>query len=292
MRLWPYLLLAIAGIAWGFGFPLGKFALRELSPPHLIELRLGLAGLVALPFALARPDGRRLLRDWRSWRTGAFYGLGFLIQFEGLARTPVSLAALLIGLMPALIAAASVFWGEKVGPRAWAGVACATLGGTLIALKAGTGGGSLLGVGLSVASLLVFLGYLWSLRTLHEVSDLLAGPAVVLVTGGVTVLALALPLYGAPSLSLRGPTWAAVWAGTLVCTVLATACWQIGAVRAPSASAGVFINLEPLVGAGIGVAMFGDRMTPLLIGGGALILMGSIATVLSHREPETSPTMA
>ncbi|CAN5169287.1 DMT family transporter [soil metagenome] len=292
MRLWPYLLLTVAGVAWGFGFPLGKFALRELSPAHLIELRLGLAGVVALPYALARPEGRRLLRDWRSWITGGFYGLGFLIQFEGLARISVSLAALLIGLMPALIAVASVFWGERVSPRAWSGVACATLGGVLIALTAGSGGGSLLGVALSVISLLVFVGYMWTLRTLKETRDLLAGPAAVLVTGGVTVLAIGLPLYGPPPLQLGGATWAAVWGGTLVCTVLATACWQIGAVRAPAASAGVFINMEPLVGAGIGVAMFGDRMTPLLVGGGVLILVGSLATVLSHREPETPPTMA
>ena len=175
-----------------------------------------------------------------------------------------------------------------MGPRAWAGVALATAGGVLIALRAGASGGSLLGVLLSVVSLLIFLGYLWSLRTMDSAADPLAGPAVVLATGGATVLLIALPLYGLPPMHVSGMTWGAVWAGALICTVLATACWQIGAVRAPSASAGVFINLEPLVGATLGVTMFGDRLTPLLIGGGALILVGSLATVLAHREPEAA----
>jgi hypothetical protein len=161
MRLWPYLLLTVAGVAWGFGFPLGKLALTALSAPHLIVLRLGIAGLVSAPYVAASREARRMLRDPWAWVTGLFYGLGFLVQFAGLSMLTVSLAALLIGLMPALIAAASVLWGERVTPRGWAGVLAATLGAGLIALGAGAAGGSLLGVGISVISLLVFLVYIW-----------------------------------------------------------------------------------------------------------------------------------
>jgi drug/metabolite transporter (DMT)-like permease len=44
-------------------------------------------------------------------------------------------------------------------------------------------------------------------------------------------------------------------------TLLATAAWQFGSARVGSASAGVFINIEPLMGACVGVLLFGDHLT-------------------------------
>src|ERR1700744_943826 len=147
MRLWPYLLLTLAGVGWGLGFPFGKLALRELSPPHMIVLRLGIAAAAAAPYVLLVPKARRLfLSDPWCWAAGLLYGLGFLLQFAGLSGLTVSLAALLVGLLPALVAAASVLWGETVTWRSWLGVAAATIGAGVIALGAGGAGGSLAGV--------------------------------------------------------------------------------------------------------------------------------------------------
>jgi drug/metabolite transporter (DMT)-like permease len=64
---------------------------------------------------------------------------------------------------------------------------------------------------------------------------------------------------------------------------LATAAWQYGATRVGSATAGVFINIEPLLGATLGVLVFGDRLTLGLSAGGALILAGSLVVVLGER---------
>lgn len=290
MRLWPYLLLTIAGVGWGLGFPAGKFALGALSSPHMVILRLGISGLIAAPYVAFAPQARRLLlSDWRSWRTGAFWAPGYLVQFEGLAHVTVSLAALLVGLMPALVAVASTLWGERVSKATLAGVAAATVGGVIIGIRAGSAGGSAFGVGLILIGLLIFLGYLWSLRGMARTSDVLAGPAVVLFTGAVICFAIALPIYGPPPLHLSTATWLALLSQGVISTAVATAAWQIGAAQAPSASAGVFINLEPLVGALCGVALFGDRLAPPILIGGALILAGSVATVLSgHAAPEAA----
>jgi drug/metabolite transporter (DMT)-like permease len=66
-------------------------------------------------------------------------------------------------------------------------------------------------------------------------------------------------------------------------TLVATAAWQFGLTRVSSATAGVFINIEPVMGAAIGVLLFDDRLTLALVGGGLLILAGSFVVVLGER---------
>lgn len=291
-RLGPFLLLTVAGVGWGLGFPSGKLALRELAWPQMITLRLAIAGVAALPYLLVSRQARRvLLTDRWAWFAGALYATGFLVQFAGLSRLTVSLAALLVGLMPALIAAASPLWGERVSARGWLGVGAASSGAALIGLGAGAAGGSTLGVLLSSGSMLVFLGYVWGVRRMRRSADVLAGPAAVTVIMAAVGTAVAVPVWGAPSLHLRPETWGALLVSGLVSTLVASSAWQIGSVRAPAASAGVFINLEPLVGAAIGVLAFGDPLTWPLAAGGALILGGSLLTVLAGpaHDPPAEP---
>ena len=81
---------------------------------------------------------------------------------------------------------------------------------------------------------------------------------------------------------------AAAWAGVVgqgvLSTMVATAAWSYGASRISSASAGVFINIEPLMGAAIGVMLFGDHLTVALCAGGLLIVAGSFAVVMGERK--------
>jgi len=51
-----------------------------------------------------------------------------------------------------------------------------------------------------------------------------------------------------------------------------------------SANAGVFMNIEPLVGSLIGVTLFGDRVTAALVAGGVLIVAGSFIVVSGDRR--------
>jgi len=53
--------------------------------------------------------------------------------------------------------------------------------------------------------------------------------------------------------------------------------------RVESASAGVFINIEPLVGATLGIGVFGDPAGWPLPLGGVLIVRGSIIVVRGER---------
>jgi drug/metabolite transporter (DMT)-like permease len=284
MRSWPYLALSAAGLCWGLGLPFGEVALRETDAAHMILLRFVVAGLAVLPWTLGRAQCRRLLLHPAVFLAGLCYAAGFLIEFEGLARSSVAISALLVGLMPALIAAAAAIGGERIGVASWIGVAGATLGAALIAGKPGAGG-SPLGVALCLLSLPAFLAWLYAAKRAPRGASPVDVSCAAIVIAALALVGLVTLLHGPPTLHLSPGAWAGIAGQGLLSTVVATIAWQLGAPRVATAAAGVFINLEPLIGAVIGVALFHDRPTLAAAIGGALILAGSLTTVLGeHRR--------
>lgn len=280
--------LVLAGAGWGVGLPLGKLVLREIDPAHMVLLRFAVAALAAAPFAFATREARALFRSPPVIVAGVLYGLAFVLQFEGLAGVSVTLGALLVGAMPALVAVCARLMGERLNRLVWVGVAGATLGAVLIAGRP-EGAGTPLGIALSLVSLLVFLGWLVALKRTPVLPSPLGVPAVSIVIAALAILPVSLALHGLPTLALSPPAWAGIVGQGLFSTLLATAAWQYGATRVGSATAGVFINIEPLLGAALGVMLFGDNLTLGLAAGGAMILAGSFVVVLGERAtpPQT-----
>src|SRR3990167_8568769 len=276
--------LALAGASWGLGFPRGKLVLQEAGAAHMILLRFAVAALAAAPFALRRAETRALFRSPPVLLAGVLYGVAFMVQFEGLAHVSVTLAALMVGLMPALIALSARFLGERVSRASWVGVGAAAVGAALIAGKP-DGAGSPLGVALSLGALLIFLAWLLVLRRAPKPANPMAVPAVTVIVAAATILPIALLMHGPPRLDLSPLAWAGIVGQGVFATLLATAAWQFGSARVGAASAGVFINIEPLMGAACGVLLFGDHLTLALALGGLLIIAGSFAVVLGERRP-------
>jgi drug/metabolite transporter (DMT)-like permease len=297
MSVWPYLVLVLAGLCWGVGLPFGKMALAATDAEHMIALRFLVAAIASAPVVLWRRESRALLRHPAVAAAGLFYAAGFLVQFEGLARSDVTVCALLVGAMPALIAVSAAVTGERVGPWAWSGVAAATLGAMFIAGRPGHA--SLAGVLLCLGSLPIFLGWLFASRRIPAGPGAAAGSCATIILAAGMLLAVVSLIHGPPRLALGWSAWIGLLGQGLLSTVVATVCWQIGAPRVPAAAAGVFINIEPLVGSGIGMAAFGERPTWGAALGGLLILGGSLAVVLGeHRSTggvkaaEDAPTPA
>jgi drug/metabolite transporter (DMT)-like permease len=290
-RRWPYIALFGAGLCWGFGLPFGKIALRETDAAHMILLRFLVAAAACAPFVLARREGRRLLLKPSLIASGVFYALGFLAQFEGLARADVSVAALLVGAAPALIAVSAVIVGERVGPAAWAGIAAACLGAVLIAGKPGPGT-TLSGVLLCLGSLPPFIGWLYATRAAGRHG----GPVQVawssILVSAVFLAIVVTALHGPPSFALSPAAWGGIVGQGLFSTVLATLCWQLGAPRVSTAAAGVFINVEPVVGAALGMALFHERLAWPALAGGVAILLGSLTVVLFEHRAAGARTAA
>ncbi len=100
-------------------------------------LRFIVASIVACPFAFARRRPSAVRSPPCCWRA-RFYGLAFVIQFEGLAGGyRHSCWPCWFGAMPALIAISAYLIGERVTRASWIGVVAATGGAALIAGKPG-----------------------------------------------------------------------------------------------------------------------------------------------------------
>lgn len=275
--------LTLAGLFWGLGFPLGKLALREVGPAHLMLWRFAAASLAGLPFAFRHAATRALFRSPVVLAAGACLGIASVVQFEGLAHVTVTLAALLVGVLPSLVAITAWAGGDHVTRASWIGVIAATIGAGLIAGKPG-GSGSPLGIGLTLASLPVLVAWLGLLHRAPRGGGPMAMPAVTVIVATVVILPIALILSGPPPIHLSTITWGEIAGQGLLSNFLATAAWAYGAARVDTASAGVFINIEPLMGPVIGIGLFGEPLSPTLLIGGVLIVLGSLIVVRGERS--------
>jgi drug/metabolite transporter (DMT)-like permease len=294
---------AMAGCLWGTGFFFGKLALREMSVGHMVLYRFLFATLGMLPMMAA---GRRRSLDGKApawtarqrWVLLLSAALGipiqFLLQFEGLARTTVSHASLMVGTMPVLLAlGATLFAGERLDWMGWLALAGSTVGAALIVLgghEAGAAGvaPSLTGDLLVVLSLTIALGWILMNKSLMQIHSPLAVTAYGILAGTVMLVIWVVATDGFPPVARVSLTaWLALAASGVLCTATTTLLWNWGIHHVPASRAGVFLNIEPALGSLLGVELLGDKLGPFAWLGGGLIL--AAAVTLTARGHDFDP---
>jgi len=264
--------LVTAGLLWGTTVPLSKLALEWLAPGWLTVVRFGLAAAVLL--AAGRP-GLRAAFTPKILASGALgYGGSVIVQNAGIGRTSVTHAALLIGAVPVLVAVIAALWHHTVArPVAWAGFVV-SLGGVGLITGGGGGGATLTGDGLVLISLLISATFTVAQVRLLPGRDPVAVTAVQFLGAAVAALAFSLVTEGAPAVPVSPGPVLAVGALAAFGTLVPFTLFAFGQSRVSAEVAGAFLNLEPLVGAIAGVAIFGNPLGPVQIGGGAAIVAG------------------
>jgi len=272
------LALTIAGLLWGTTVPLTKVALDGMGPAWLTVLRFTVA---AVPLAIVARRGLRAAASPRALFWGAAgYGAVIVLQNAGIARTSVSHSALIVGATPVLVVLFSVLLRRGgAGRSTWAGSALSLAG---IAVIAGHGGGAATIAGDTLVGLSVGLSaaYLVAQPAVLAGRNPVAVTAVQFGVGAVVTVPAAVLVDGPAGISFAaGPLTAALVlavAGTLVPFTL----FAWGQSRVTPAVAGAFVNLEPLVGFGLGVAVFGDAVSGPQIGGSVAVAGGLAVTCL------------
>jgi len=280
--------LATAGCLWGTGFLFGKWALAELSVGQMVLYRFLFASLGFAPAVwrgLRDPVTRIRRQDLALILIAALVGvpIQFLVQFAGLARTTVSHASLMVGLLPVLLAAGSaLFAHERVNAKRWIALVASTIGAGLIAFGASTGEGgaqaSLAGDLLVAVSLIAAVGWiLLSQRLMRSGHYSSVTASAYVMTAGTPMLALwVLATEGPIPVRLSALTWMSVAAMGLLATTVTTYLWNWGLAQVPASQAGVFVNLEPVVGAILGVLVIHDVLGPYGLVGGILVIGAAI----------------
>lgn len=289
---------ALAGTFWGCGFFFGKIALAEMNVGTMVFYRFAFASLGLLPLLFTHPP-RLSASEWRTLLFASFLGVPaqFLIQFRGLQLTTVSHASLMVGTMPVILAVGAMFFAkERLHRVGWLCLVVSTIGAALIALaghhRPTANGPSLQGDLLVVLSLAIALFWVLLNKKLVERHSAVVVTAYGLVSGTV-MLCFAVPaIYGLPpihGISLKA--WGASAAAGLICTASSTMLWNYGMTQVPASQAGVFLNIEPLIGSLLGVFLLGDQLGPPAWIGGALILAAAITLTSRSQASIEEPAL-
>ncbi len=294
-----YLACGAAGCLWGTGFYFGKIALAELRVGHMVFYRFAFALLVLIPVGLRDARRNRVhfsVSEWRFLLLAAFIGvpLQFLVQFAGLARTTVSHASLMVGALPVILAlGAVIFAGEHMPRIGWISLTASTLGAALIAFSgnqlhaAHAGDPSLTGDLMILAAMFAALFWILACKRLMQRYSPVVVSVYCLTVGSVMLAVWVFLFDGPPPLHMSTRAWIALAISGMLCTAFTTLIWNWGLGRIPASQAGVFLNLEPLIGSILGVALLNEHLGASAWIGGALII-GAAAT-LTTRSKEQHP---
>jgi drug/metabolite transporter (DMT)-like permease len=273
--------LALAGSLWGTGFLFGKIAMTEMTVAENVTFRFLTGTIILLPIAI---------RGWIPYR-GKDLGilllasaigvpLQFLIQFRGLQLTTVSHASLIVGALPVLLALSSaLFLGERLRYFEWGVLGLSAVGAILIALSSGSSAGSpqpsLHGDALVLFSLCGSVSMILLSKRLISSHGALPVTASTIIIGTI-MLVLWVELTQPVRFHFLPSAWGAAAAQGLLATAGAYLCWNWGLAHMPAARAGVFLNLEPVVGTLLGMSLLHERLGSMAVLGGLLIISAAV----------------
>ena len=285
------LALAATILLWGSAFAAIRAALEHFSAAHLSVLRLLVAAAVL--WAIAVPRGVRVpaARDLPAIAGVAFAGMTAyqLLLNSGERTVPAGTASLLVNLSPVFTAIAATLWlGERMTARRWAGVAVACAGASLIAV-AGRGGvslhgGALLVVGAAVAQAAFFVGQKPLLRRYGSLE---------LTTWAMTLGAL-MTLPFAPGLATAAAdapaeALAAVAFLGVGASAVGFVTWAYASARVEVSVAATTLYAVPVVAFSAGWLWLGERPTALTLAGGTIALAGVALATRSYGERKPKP---
>jgi drug/metabolite transporter (DMT)-like permease len=258
----------------------------------IAALRLTMASLVLLPFALTRcrDEYRQLsMHDvGAAILSGAFLGGHFATWISSLAYTSVVSSVALVSLSPLFIALAGVLvLKEKLTRRLMLGMVIAIAGGILIGVadSAGASPGSnpALGNALAVAAALCMAPYMIVGRALRHKLSLLA--YVTLVYGAAAVVLLLMCLVTGTSLIFDDPM-AYVWIALLALLpqLVGHTSFNWSVRRLPAAYATIPVLGEPVGSTLLAITLLGETVKPLTLIGAAVAVAG--IAIMSWRGRE------
>lgn len=276
--------LATAGSLWGLGFVFGKIALADMPVGAMLAWRCAIASLVLLPFVFTR-EARTLYQPrallFLTIAGVLFVPVQFLIQFKGLSLTSVTHASLMVAVLPGLIAIGSMLVSRKWVRGVTMGAIALSIAGAGIIVLRPDHDASITGDTLVLVSLIAAVA--WILFTERYLASFSPIPmTAIMLTIGTIVLIAIVGTFGRGDLVHMYPLRAmlAVAASGIFSTAASTILWNIGLRNVDASRAGVFINMEPLVGALCGVLFFGDVLGWQLLIGAVLVLSAALTVTL------------
>jgi O-acetylserine/cysteine efflux transporter len=276
-------LLIGMNLIWGLNLIASKIGVGEFPPIFFTAMRFGSLALFLLPF-LKMHRGQMANLMWAAILTGpAAFSLLFVGMFLAEDAATVAIASQMGVPFSTLLS----IWllGETIRWRRTLGITLAFLGMVIISFDprvfAYWQGLALVVASCFISSLgLIFVKRLSNIRPL-ELQSWIA------VSGGSMLLVLSLFLEGGQMESVRLATWQG-WAALIFTTVLSSlvahTAWYYLVGRYPVTSLSPITLLSPLFGIFFGVTLLNDQLTPRMLLGGAVTLVGVFIVVMREKR--------
>ena len=289
-----YVVLLVSNLVFATGYSVSRIVLEDVGPATLAMARLTIGALILVPWAWRAMAAAKLSREDR-WRLALTGVVGFTLAFAlgnwGLAHSTASNAALLITVEPAsLILLSPLLLGERLSRREGLGAALAILGAAVIVVNGIPGVTQALVPHWRGDVILILSGVAYAAYSLIARPVLLRHPALVVTAYSILWGAVAmLPLAVLEWATGPPPVWTPrAVVGTLylgvVMTALGYAVWNWCLERVETPRVAIFLNIQPLGGALLGVWWLGERLIAFTVAGGLLILAGLHLTVKARRR--------
>jgi drug/metabolite transporter (DMT)-like permease len=288
------LLLTVA--CWGLAPVANRYLLGSVSPLHLVVLRFIVASLLFIPIILQMRKQRWNRRDGL---LAIFCGLTCILGYNvivtfGLQWVPAGIAGLLGATTPLWIALISrialrepLHWAVSLGLILGLSGVMTLVGWTT--LHADQGRNELLGIGLVILAYLMWAVYTIAVRPLSRKYGASVSTAITTFLGSLPLVALWDPHLLPTFATLQAPAWLAFALLALGSTVIATVLWNYGVACIPSAQAGVFLNVMPVVSVLGGSFFLHEQITPGMLAGGAIIIVSVVVAQLPSLIARQAP---
>jgi drug/metabolite transporter (DMT)-like permease len=284
-----YIALSAAVLFWGLSFVATKVALENIPTFTLVFARFSIASLLFLIVLLKTGFPRFTLQEYGKVLLVAFFepGLYFVFETYGLQYTTAPKASLIIATIPLAVAVFAGIWLKEGTPLiTLAGILLSLVGITILVVfdpefsrgfkGSLTGDLLIFGAVISGALYMVCARDLGKKRNAMEITALQTFLGAIFFAPGF--------LYELPRIQWSGIQFASIAAVvylTVFATVLAFLCYNFALTRLTASRASIFVNCIPVVCAIGAWIILGEKLTPLQMMGGAIVI---VAVCLSNMK--------
>lgn len=289
-------LMVMLCLSWGFNQIAVKLALPDIPPLLQATIRStgGLLVIMVVAWLRGVPLFRRDGTLGAGLLAGLFFGLEFILIYQGLLYTTASRAVVFLYVAPFVVALGSKrFLGEELSRLQWGGLALSFAG---VALAIGVPQASVDARVILGDIMVVGGGVLWAATTLAvKATRLLQAPAektlAYQVAASIPILALGAAISGESLTHMPGPLALALMAYQTVWVVGTTFLIWFFLIKTYSASKlSSFTFMTPLFGVIGGYFVMHDTLT-LAFAGAALLVMAGLYLVNRPGEAAGDPLL-
>jgi len=282
------LLIAISAASFGTLAIFGRFLYADgLDTFTMLFLRFGIAALLMTVILFVRketfPRGKILLQ---LIGMGALGYVGQSFSFlTAIKYASAGLVALLLYLYPMFVFVLSVIvLRERV---TWVKVFALVLALTGTALTVDPAGGQIQGILLAICAALIYSVYIIvGTSVMKHVSPVQSSMVIFASAGAVYGALMAVNGVHLPA---SGSGWLGIIGIVLIATVIPVAAFLAGLERIGPTNAAMLSTLEPIVTVLLAARIFDERLKPIVMLGGGLILVAVLW--LTRAELEKKPSL-